>query len=267
MSLRQEQKNERLGETRKNKESLGGYDMKIIEYNGYKDIIVEFQDKHKAKIHTTYQHFEKGDVKNPCYPSVYGVGYIGEGKYKVSVNGKMTKAYRYWNDMLKRCYDPYYLNKKPTYRDCFICDEWLNFQNFAEWWEENIYNCNNERIVLDKDILVKGNKIYSPETCILVPERINSLFTKCDRKRGKYPIGTHKYIDKRYGKEYIIAQCNTLEKNEYLGCFPLDKPFQAFYSYKIFKENYIKKVANEYKDLIPKKLYDALYRYEVEIND
>ena len=83
MSLRQEQKNEKLGETRKNKESLGGCEMKIIKYNRYKDITVEFQDKHKAKIHTTYQHFEKGDVKNPYYPSVYGVGYIGEGKYKV----------------------------------------------------------------------------------------------------------------------------------------------------------------------------------------
>ena len=77
MSLRQEQKNEKLGETRKNKESLGGCEMKIIKYNRYKDITVEFQDKHKAKIHTTYQHFEKGDVKNPYYPSVHGVGYIG----------------------------------------------------------------------------------------------------------------------------------------------------------------------------------------------
>ena len=61
--------------------------------------------------------------------------------------------------------------------------------------------------------------------------------------------------------------CNTLTKRKYLGRLPLDKPFQAFTIYKNFKENYIKQVADEYKDLIPKELYDAMYKWEVEIND
>ena len=33
------------------------------------------------------------------------------------------------------------------------------------------------------------------------------------------------------------------------------------------KENYIKQVADDYKDLIPNKLYEAMYACQVEIND
>ena len=266
MGLRQEQKNERLGETRKNKESLGGCEMKIIKYNGYKDIIVEFQDKHKTKIHTTYQHFEKGDVKNPYYPSVYGVGYIGEGKYKITINNKKTDAYKVWYGMLQRCYDPYMLNKRPTYIDCYICEEWHNFQNFAKWFYKHYYECNGEKMHLDKDILFKGNKIYSPENCILVPERINTLFIKCDASRGKYPIGV--CWDKENNKfraDYSILDKNNEKKRIHLGRYNTFE--EAFNVYKKFKENYIKDVADKYKKIIPIELYDAMYRYEVEIDD
>ena len=267
MGLRQEQKNERLGETRKNKESLGGYEMKIIKYNGYKDIIVEFQDEHKAKIHTTYQHFEKGDVKNPYYPSIYGVGYIGKGKYKITINNKKTDAYKVWYGMLQRCYDPYMLNKCPTYIDCYVCEEWHNFQNFAKWFYKNYYEVEGEKMHLDKDILVKGNKIYSPETCIIVPERINTLFVKCDKSRGDYPIGVDEWSNKINGDKWLKVRCSTLEKRKHLGYFPINRPFQAFTVYKNFKENYIKDVADKYKKIIPIELYDAMYRYEVEIDD
>ena len=165
--------------------------------------------------------------------------------------------------MLERCYDPYRLNKYPTYIDCYVCDEWLCFQNFAEWFYQNYYEIENERMHLDKDILVKGNKIYSPETCVFVPNRINTLFVKQQRKRGEYPIGVspHKRAD------VLQASCNISEKQEYLGRFSLNKPFQAFTCYKNYKENYIKKVADEYKNLIPSELYEALYKWEVEIND
>lgn len=241
--------------------------MKIVEYRSAVDIMVEFQDEYKARVHAEYGSFKKGNVKNPYDKIVYGVGYLGEGKYKSSENGKETKAYRCWRSMLQRCYDPYLLNKHLTYIDCYVCKEWRNFQNFAQWYYENVYNCNNERMCLDKDILYKGNKIYSPETCVLVPERVNILFTRSDKIRGKYPIGV--YYCKRSDK--LKVQCNVFEngktKKIYLGHFLLNKPFQAFYTYKAFKENYIKQVADEYKELIPNKLYEALYKYEVEIND
>ena len=242
--------------------------MKIVECKSAINIIVEFQDEHKEKIRTTYQHFKKGEVKNPYDKTVYGVGYLSAGKYKSrGKDGKLTSVYITWHSMIKRCYDAYYINKNPTYINCYVCEEWHNFQNFAKWYEENVYNCNNERMCLDKDILYKNNKIYSPETCIIVPHKINVLFIKCDKVRGEYPVGVayHKPSNN------LRVQCGVFEnektKIKHLGHFPLNRPFQAFYTYKVFKENYIKEVADEYKDLIPNKLYEALYKYEVEIND
>lgn len=254
-------KNERLGEINISNE---GYEMKIIEYKDANHIIIKFQDKHNAKVSTKYSHFKNGQVKNPYHPSACGIAYYGQGKYKSrGEDGKKTKAYITWIHMIKRCYDPYFINKNLTYIDCYVCDEWLNFQNFAEWFYKHYYEVSNEIMQLDKDILIKGNKIYSPKTCLIVPQRINDLFVKQQRKRGEYPIG----VNPNKINNCLVVQCQTLEKSEYLGCFPLDKPFQAFIAYKNYKENYIKQVADEYKDLIPQKLYEALYRYKVEIND
>lgn len=256
-------KEERLGEINV---SVEGYRMKIIKYDSCKNIIIEFQDKYKAKIHTSYQAFEKGGVKNPYHKSIYNIGYIGEGKYKTHKNRKQTNAYNYWIKMLMRCYDPYFINKEPTYIDCYVCDEWLCFQNFAEWFYKNYYKIEGQRMELDKDILCKGNKIYSPKTCIFVPQRINSLFVNQNRKRGKYPIGIyyHKKSNKFHSKCSILDKYNKT-KTKSLGYY--DTSIEAFLVYKQFKENYIKQVADEYKDIIPQKLYDVMYRYEVEIND
>ena len=113
---------------------------------------------------------------------------------------------------------------------------------------------------LDKDILNKGNKVYSPDTCVYVPQSINSLFTKSDKVRGEYPIGVYKQKDK------YVAQLNKGNgKQIYLGSY--STPEEAFQAYKQAKEEYIKEVANEYKDKIPYRLYEALMNYEVEIDD
>ena len=146
-------KQERLGIINKNKETLGGYEMKIIEYNSATDIIVEFQDDYKASVHATYNSFKKGNIKNPYHPEIHNVGYIGQGHYKSrDENSDKTKAYNTWSHMLRRCYDPYFLNKNPAYINCYVCDEWHNFQNFAKWYEENYYEIKNEGVQLDKDI-------------------------------------------------------------------------------------------------------------------
>ena len=97
----------------------------------------------------------------------FGVGVTGQGEYSHlvrKINGKHTKVYSVWHDMLGRCYNKKYQEKKPTYIGCTVCEEWHNFQNFAKWYEENYYEVNNEEMALDKDILIKGNKIYSPQT-------------------------------------------------------------------------------------------------------
>ncbi len=252
----------RLGEIRKNNE---GYEMKIIEYNKANDIVVEFQDKYKAKIHTRYCHFKDGKVRNPYHLSVFNIGYMGEGKFKSrDETGNKTMPYIIWHSMLQRCYDPYFINKYLTYKDCIVCEEWHNFQNFAKWYEKNYYECDNDRMELDKDILIKGNKIYSPKTCVFVPRRINTLFVKNNKNRGEYLIGVYWRND----INKFAVKCSVLNEDKkriHLGFY--DNEEEAFYRYKQFKENYIKQVADEYKDLIPKKLYDAMYKYEIEIND
>ena len=253
---------DRTGEENYNK---WGSLMRIIEYKNANDILIEFQDEYKIRKSALYKEFKKGNVKNPYDKSVFGVGYIGDGKYKSTENGRVTKAYNIWHNMLMRCYEPYCINKHISYKDCTVCEDWLCFQNFCKWYEENYYEIPNEKMHLDKDILVKGNKTYSPETCIFLPQKINNLFIKSDTKRGKYPIGI--YWHKANNK--FEAKCSTINKEDnkiiYLGLY--DTSEEAFLAYKTFKENYIKQVADEYKDIIPQKLYDALYKYEVEIND
>ena len=246
-----------------------GYEMKVIQYNNYHDIIIEFQDKYKAKICTQWKEFDKGKIKNPYHKSVFNVGYFGQGKYKSKdENGKDTKAYKEWYYMLERCYDPYKLNKCPTYINVYVCNEWLCFQNFAEWFYKNYYEIKNEKMRLDKDILIKNNNIYSPNSCCFVPERINLLFIRSKNKRGEYPIGvTYRKRDNVLNVQCSIINKEGKRKNKYLGQFSTNESLQAFLVYKEFKENYIKEVADEYKNLIPQKLYEALYRYEVEIND
>lgn len=243
-----------------------GTEMLVIEDNGWDNIIIEFQDVYKTKVKTTRRLFKDGYVKNPYEKILYDIGYLGEGKYGSKTH---KNIYQVWCNMLMRCYEPYTINKQLSYIDCYVCEEWHCFQNFAKWFEENYYECDNERLEIDKDILCKNNKIYSPKTCILAPMRINQLFVKQYRKRGDLPIGVS--LINNNGYKYLMGQCSKIDcKGKRINAkklFPLNKPFQAFFYYKTTKENYIKQIADEYKDLIPQRLYDALYTYEIEIND
>ena len=243
-----------------------GSEMIIVEYRGCHNIDVYFPKHDYTAKGVRYDDFKKGNIKCPYDRSIYGIGYLGEGKYKVRKNGKLTRVYRTWYNMLRRCYDEKLHEKHPTYKDCKVCDEWLNFQNFGKWFEENYYEVNGELMCLDKDILVKHNKIYSPETCIFVPQAINKLFTKSDKARGKSVIGTHCCINGKYQANcHMINPETGKSKQEYLGHYDTEE--KAFEAYKYYKEKNIKDVADYFKGQIPDKLYQALYTYEVEIDD
>ena len=168
--------------------------------------------------------------------------------------------------MIVRCYSEKSLLNKNTYNNCIVCEEWHNFQNFAEWYENNYYEVKNEEMNLDKDILAKGNKIYGPETCIFVPKRINLLFVNNNNKRGKYPIGVRRSYNKLQAV-CIIRDEDGNDKSIFLGSFELNEEDKAFKAYKDFKESYIKEIADKYQDIIPEKLYIAMYNYEIEYND
>ena len=235
--------------------------MTIINYRKYNDIDVYFSEYNYIFRATTYDRFKKGRIQCPYEPRTWGKGYLGVGEYRKTINDIKTEQYNYWRMMLERCYSEKYHIKHPTYQKCVVCEEWLDFQNFARWYDNNYYQVDNETMCLDKDILNKGNKIYSPNTCVFVPERINALFTKCDKTRGDYPIGV--YYNKTANK--YIARCSTINGRKHLGCF--ETPNDAFIVYKNFKERYVKQMAFEYQEKIPNKLFNALYNYEVDVDD
>ena len=232
----------------------------IVEYVNSKKVLVEFDDAYKYRYYTSYLNFKNGSLTNPYEPrGNVGIGFIGVGKYN-SRDHKL--AYAKWFGMINRCKpDENKRYSERSYYDCNVCDEWLNFQNFAEWFYENCYEC-DEPLCIDKDILVHGSRTYAPDTCLLVPERINLLFIKEKGHRGDLPIGVQHLSKRRNGYTSFMS---TSKGSKYLGLFTDIN--EAFNTYKKAKEQYIKEVADEYKDRIPKKIYDAMYSYEVMITD
>ncbi len=235
--------------------------MVIIKYVNQENIDVYFPEYDWIAKNKQYCNFKRGYIKCPYERRFYDEGYLGEGKYKPSENGKDTKYYKIWYGMLQRCYDDKLHKRQPRYKDCYVEDYWLDFQNICEWLDENYYEVQGERMHLDKDILLNGNKMYSRNTCLIVPQRINSLFIYKKNKNSDLPHGIH-----RHGSKYR-AMCSDDSKKILLGTYKTIE--EAFAVYKEFKESVIKQVSDEYysKGLIPKKVYDALYNYEVLITD
>ena len=252
----------RTGEERLN---TFGSKMIIKEYREYSDIDVYFPEYNWTFKHAIYQTFKKGTIKCPYEPRTYGVGYLGEGKYKTRENGKKTDEYIIWCGILRRCYDPKLHERESTYKNCTVEEYLLNFQHMGEWIDKNYYEIPGEQMCLDKDILCKGNKVYSRETCIFVPERINLLFTKCDNRRGDSPIG----VTPRESGNYQVFCSNGYRKSVYLGSYSTEE--EAFQVYKEYKEKVIKEVIDSYEGKIPEphysRLKDAMYNYKVEIDD
>lgn len=254
----------------KNQERLGQTIMQkcgelafIVEYVDSGDITVQFKTTGEL-VKTAYSNFVRGKVKSHFTPSVYGVGITGLEPTR-DENGKKLNSYVCWKDMLQRCYSAKFQEKRPTYKGCCVCADWLYYPNFKKWYDENYYEINNKTSQLDKDILVKGNKVYSPDTCVFVPQFINSLFTKRQNGRGDFPVGVcyHKR-DKKYQASLSVFKDGKATV-KHLGSF--DTVNEAFEVYKKAKEDYIKEVADEYKDKIPVELYKSMYVYKVEIDD
>ena len=242
-----------------------GSEMVIVEYRKCNDIDVYFPEYNWVFKHTRYNTFKKGKIKCPYEPRVYGKGYLGEGEYKVSENGRVHKYYIIWHDMVKRCYDPKFQEKNPSYKGCRIEDYLLNFQYMCKWLDENYYEVPGERMQLDKDILCKGNKIYSRDTCIFVPQRINLLFTKSDNSRGNNPIG----VILNPSGNYRVMCHDGHGGRDNLGTYSTKE--EGFQAYKEYKEKVIKEVIDSYEWKIPEphysKLKEAMYNYKVEIDD
>ncbi len=159
-------------------------DLKVIEYKSWKEVIVKFLDTgYIASV--TSNSIRIGQIKDRLKPSVYEVGFIGDGGY----NSKENKdAYKCWNSIMTRSYCPKYHQKQPTYKDCKVHTDWHNFQNFAKWYEAS-YPKDGKEYHLDKDIKVKGNKVYSADTCIFVSRCQNNIEAKARHFKFANPEG------------------------------------------------------------------------------
>ena len=154
-----------------------GYKIKVIDVVSQSKIKIKFLDEYGYEKYTTGVNIRRLYTENPHHPRVCGIGFRGVGENKVSVNGVHTKQYSLWKSILERVTSC----KEPHYDNVYICDEWLNFQNFADWYNDNYpYNIKNIKFEIDKDLLQLNvkDKIYSPSNCVFLPKRINLFLIK-----------------------------------------------------------------------------------------
>lgn len=236
------------------------YDYSKVQYVNANSIITVICPKHgefsvKRDLHTSGKQgcpYCKRDRRRPAMYADLGI--IDDG-YMLST----ALSHKKWMSIINRCHNKHSLKRHPTYEGCGLCEEWKTYSNFAKWFDENYV----EGYELEKDILVKGNKIYGPDTCCFVPRRINILLTNRKRCRGGLPVGVH---ISESGKRYIATMDRDNEKRFVKYCKTAE---EAFTAYKNAKEAYIKEVADDYfsKGLITKRVRDALYQYKIEITD
>ena len=177
-----------------------------VQYINNKDVLVEFNDDYRFQYHTTYINFKNGRLTNPYDKSIYRIGFIGIGDYD-----SKHISYPAWFNMIKRCYKKQKSYDDESYDDCIVDKEWHNFR-FAKWYEENMYVC-DERLVIDKDIKLHGNRMYSKEYCMLLPEKINLLFIKEKARRGDLPMGVHFHKE----RDNYVAMCSVDGKQNILA--------------------------------------------------
>jgi len=217
---------------------------------------VRFTDEAGYETITTSTSLHCGSVKNPYAPSVFGVGFIGVGPHAVSINRRDSELYGRWKAILQRCFSEKWHDGYPTYRGCTIDPGWLNFQVFASWVSDQTgFGIDDWQI--DKDFVEPGNKHYGPDTCALMPQRLNKLMTGTSGQNG-LPRGVswHSKYDK-YG-----ATCRDGSgKDVFLGRY--DSAAEAFSAYKSFKEVVIKSATEAFRSILDPRLYKSLMSYEV----
>ena len=234
-------------------------DFKILKYNDYGNVEIQFlKTGYEAAVQLG--HIKSGGVKDLHLASVYGIGVVGN-KYPSRVNGVLTKEYTLWVGMLQRCYSDTYQKKHPTYIGCEVSDNFLHYEYFYDWCQKQVGfgKCGFQ---LDKDLLTKGNKVYSEDTCVFIPSEINTVLIKSTASRGEYLIGVSWHKTK---KGFVARVGKSKGKQEHLGCFNTE--LEAFNAYKEAKEAFVKEQANEWKGKIDERAYDALMSYKVEITD
>ena len=238
-------------------------DFKIVKYNDVRNVEIQFINTGYRKV-AEMKEVRNGNIKDPYSPSVFGVGIVGT-KYPSSKSGVQTKEYKLWCRMLVRCYSESFKKKQPTYEGCEVSDKFKSYEYFYEWCQKQIgfnNDGNGNPFHLDKDLLIKGNKVYSEDSCVFMPKEINLLLTKREALRGKHLIGVSW---KKANKAFVATVNKNKGNSKWLGYFKTE--LEAFNAYKQAKESFVKEQANKWKDKIDPRAYNALMNYTVEITD
>ena len=239
--------------------SLNSGDFKVLKYNDSYNVEIQFL---KTGYETVARlgDIKNGNVRDPYSPSVHGVGITGT-KYPITVNGVQTKEYDLWKGMLRRCYSDSLKKKNPTYIGCEVSDKFKSYEYFYEWCNRQI-GFGNQNWQLDKDLLIKGNKVYSENTCVFIPAEINLVLVKRTASRGEHLIGV---CWNKKDNAFVAMVSKNKGKREYLGFFKTE--LEAFNAYKQAKEAHLKELAAKWKSQIDERAYLALINYEVHIDD
>ena len=230
-----------------------GGDCLVIKIEGKGRITVVFKENINHEILTNYRTLKAGHILNPYFATYFGVGYLGVGKYRMCKNRQPTPSYSAWRFLMMRLFCEKRLLLNPTYRVCTICKTWLNFQVFSEWfYSHKSYGMGYE---LDKDLLVQGNKHYSPETCLMIPQEINKALKTV--QVNSVVAGVRKRTNTKgyqvrvteHGKRRHVGEFYTVE--------------EASAAYVEAKERYIKNLALSWANRIEWKAFKALMEWKV----
>jgi hypothetical protein len=228
-------------------------DCLVVKYTNRSNITVIFKDNINHEIITNARDLTRGNILNPYFVRYYGFGYLGYGEYKTIKDKKSTPAYTAWKFLLKRNFNEVDLATAPTYMDCTICKTWANFQVFSEWfYSHESYGLGYE---LDKDLLVSGNRHYSPETCTMLPQSVNKALKTTQVNSGVAGVRKRKNT-----KGYQVRVTENGKRN-HVGEFNCIEEASA--AYVKAKEAYIKTLAEKWKGKIEDKAYQALLNWKV----
>ena len=167
---------------------------------------------------------------------------------------------------MSRCYCDKFHVKCPTYKDCSVSDNFKYYPYFKEWCNNqigfNVLDDKGNHFELDKDLLIKGNKVYSEDTCCFIPREINVALIYNQTKKGNHPIGVSY---SKVNNKFVVYVKKGEGSREYLGYF--EDASVAFLAYKASKEAYLKELAKKWKDKIDPRVYEALIGWEINIDD
>ena len=228
-------------------------DCLVIKIEGKGRITVVFKENINHDIITDYRTLKAGNILNPYFARYYGIGYLGVGKYRMSKNKQPTPSYSAWRFLMMRLFCEKRLLINPTYRGCTICKSWCNFQVFSDWfYSHESYGLGYE---LDKDLLISGNRHYSPETCVMIPQEINKALKTA--QVNSVVAG----VRKRKNTKGYQVRVTEHGKRRHVGEFYTEEEASA--AYVKAKEEYIHSLAENWKGKIEERAYQALKSWTV----